>query len=163
MKLIISSLSELKRFSGKVTHVLSVVDPDDGPNIPSLGVPTGRRLVLLCDDVESRLEALQRERMMPGSRCIAPTETMVERALAFAKVLPDDARLLIHCGQGISRSTAMAFAIMCQASPDLPERKVFQKVIELRPQASPNALIVKYADSLLARRGRMTKAILTPR
>jgi predicted protein tyrosine phosphatase len=123
------------------------------------GYKGGRRLVLLCDDVDSSQEAQSRERTMPGSRCVAPTRAMVKKALAFAKALPDDARLLVHCGHGISRSTALAFAILCQAQPDLTEEKVYQKMLRLRPQAFPNALIVAYADALLNRNGRMSQAI----
>jgi len=159
IKLFISSLMDMRQFHGKVSHVLSMVDPDDGSTIPSLGVPEERRLVLLCDDVDSSVEALTRERTMPGSRCIAPTRAMVKKALAFAKALPDDARLLVHCGHGISRSTALGFAILCQAQPDLTEEKVYRQILRLRPQAFPNALIVTYADALLSRNGKMSRAI----
>jgi predicted protein tyrosine phosphatase len=163
MKLIISSLEDMRQFSGKVSHVLSIVDPDDGPYIPGLGVPLNQRLVLFCDDVDSRLEALSRERMMPGSRCIAPNEAMVKEALAFAKALPEQASLLVHCGHGISRSTALAFAILCQSQPDVTEKKVFKQVLRLRPQASPNILIVALADELLGKKGRMVRAISGPK
>lgn len=160
MNLIISSLNEMGMFNGKISHLLSVVDPGDGPSIPSLGVPPDRRLLIFCDDVESRAEALRRERLMPGSRCVAPTKAMVEKALNFTKALPDQAVLVIHCGAGISRSPAIAFAVLCQAHPELPEDEVFQQVVlKLRPHASPNALIVKHADALLRREGRMCHAI----
>jgi len=158
MNLIISSLEDMLQFNGKVSHVLSIVDPDEGLNIPTLGVPLDRRLVLLCDDVDSRAEAQSREQQMPGSRCIAPTRTMVKRGLAFAKGVPDQATL-VHCGQGVSRSTAMAFAILCQAQPNVSEDEVFQQVLRLRPQSYPNALIVKHADGLWGRNGRMCRAI----
>lgn len=159
MKLFITSLSDIRKYHGQVTHILSMVDPDDGPSIPALGVPPDRHLVLLCDDVDSRAEALRRERMMPGSRCIAPTLLTVKKALAFAKTLPEQATLLIHCGQGISRSPALAFGILCQAQPNLPENEVLQQVMRLRPFASPNALIVAHADELLGRHGRMSQAL----
>jgi predicted protein tyrosine phosphatase len=162
MNLIISSLYEMKQYTGKVTHMISLTDsdPDDIESIPSLGVPSERRLVLVCDDVESVGEALAREKEMPGSRCIAPTSSMVKKALAFARRLADSDNLLINCGHGISRSTAMALAILAQAEPDADEAAVFHKVLKLRPQASPNALIVKHADKLLHRRGRLSKGIL---
>jgi predicted protein tyrosine phosphatase len=162
MNLIISSLYEMGQYMGKVTHMISLTDsdPDDIASIPSLGVPSERRLVLVCDDVESIGEASARKREIPGSRCIAPTSSMVKKSLAFAGRLRDSDRLLIHCGYGISRSTALALAILAQAEPELDEAAVFQKVLKLRPQASPNALIVKYADKLLKRRGRLSRAIL---
>jgi predicted protein tyrosine phosphatase len=152
----------MKRYTGKVTHMISLTDsdPDDIESIPSLGVPSERRLVLVCDDVGSIGEGSARERDMPGSRCVAPTSPMVKKALAFARHLGDFDNLLIHCGHGISRSTALALAILAQAEPDVDEAAVFQKVLKLRPQASPNVLIVKYADKLLRRGGRLSKAIL---
>ena len=163
MNLIISSLEDMRQFHGKVSHVLSIVDPDDSPNIPGLGVPLDRRLILLCDDVDSRAEARSREKMIPGSKCTAPSRSMVKKALAFAKALPDHATLLVHCGQGISRSTAVAFAVLCQEQPNINEQEVFQQVKRLRPQAYPNTLIVAQADALLGRDGRMCRAIQSAR
>lgn len=159
MNLVISSLEDMRQFHGEVSHVLSIVDPDDAMSIPGLGVPLDRRLVLLCDDVDSRAEAMSRQRMLPGSKCTAPSRSMVKKALAFAKALPDQATLLVHCGQGISRSTAMAFAILCQEQPNVSEEEVFQQVKRLRPQAFPNPLIVAQADALMGRDGRMCRAI----
>ncbi len=160
MQLVITSLLEMRRYLGQVSHVLSIVDPDDTGIIPRKGVPADRHLVLACDDVESVGEALARERAMPGSRCVAPTTSMVKRALKFADELSDADILLIHCNYGQSRSPALALAILAQAEPHVAEGELFQRVLQLRPQAVPNALIVEHADKLLKRRGRLSKAIL---
>lgn len=149
----------MRQFRGEATHVISVVDREDKGYIPSMGVAPESHLVLVCDDVESRAEAKRRERAMPGSRCIAPTRMMVRRALNFASSLSAKDTLLVHCGFGISRSPAIVFAILCQAYPDLPEEDVFDQILHLRPQASPNALIVSHADSILARNGKMLAAL----
>jgi predicted protein tyrosine phosphatase len=159
MNIVICGIDDMRQFRGKVTHVVSVVDPDDGRFILELGVPRERRLTLYCDDVESRQEAKARERAMPGCRCIAPTRSMVQKALKFGRALTAKDSLLVHCGHGISRSTAIAFAILCQDKPETPEIEVLKEIVRIRAVASPNVLIVRYADALLSRKGRMNEAL----
>lgn len=158
MNIVISSLDDMRLFSGKITHLISVVDPDDATSIPAMGVPRESRLLLICDDVYSQAEARERRRET-GFKCVAPTKAMVKKALTFARRLPEQATLLVHCTMGVSRSPAMAFAILCQAQPDLTERQVFRQLLKLRPQACPSHLIVTYADQLLGRDGRMLRAM----
>jgi predicted protein tyrosine phosphatase len=69
-------------------------------------------------------------------------------------------RLLIHCYAGISRSTALAYAILIDHHGAIgDERRILDRLVELRPQASPNRLMVRYADQLLGCRGRMIRAV----
>jgi predicted protein tyrosine phosphatase len=159
MNIFICGIDDMRQFHGKATHVLSVIEPDDARFLQELGVPIERRLILYCDDVDSRQEAKAREREMPGSRCIAPTRAIVKKALDFGRNLTAHDSLLVHCGYGVSRSTAMAFAILCQDNPQTPEIEVLNQVVKIRPVASPNALIVKHADALLNRQGRMNEAL----
>ena len=159
MKLVISALDDMRAFHGKVSHLISIIDPEDVTYVAALGLSPDRRLLLTCHDVESVAEAKARERDFPGSRCSAPTSAMVRKALGFARSLSDEDTLLIHCGHGISRSTAVAFAILCQASPKSSEDLLFQELLKLRPQACPNTLIIKIAEKLLKREGKMTRAI----
>jgi hypothetical protein len=42
------------QYRSKVTHILSIIDPDDAAYLPDLGIPPERRLMLKCDDVDSR-------------------------------------------------------------------------------------------------------------
>lgn len=159
MDIVVSSLFEMMQHVGRVSHVISIVDEEDIEFIPSLRVPKSQRLVLTCHDVDSVVEAKRRMREMPGSKCTVPTRSLVGKALAFAKTMSPDARLLIHCGHGISRSTAIAFAVLCQSSPETPEAENFQRLKKLRPSASPNKLMVKFADQLLRRDGKMVRAL----
>lgn len=159
MNITICGLDELQPFIGKATHVISIIDLDDAENLPRMDVAPGNHLVICCDDVHSEAEATSREAIMPGSTCTPPTKAMVRSALTFAKNLPPDHFLLVHCRAGISRSTALAYAIMCQDQIGSIEDDVLQQVLNIRREASPNRLIVKYADQLLARSGRMAKAV----
>jgi predicted protein tyrosine phosphatase len=159
MKLHIAGLEEAGAYRGKVSHLLAIIDPEDAPYLPHLGVPAENRLCLHCHDVPSRAEAAARVRELPGSRCIAPTAAMVTRALSFAKTLADGDTLLVVCGHGVSRSTALAFSILCQANSEITEQQVLERLLEIRPHAYPNALVVKLADALLKRQGRMSRVI----
>jgi predicted protein tyrosine phosphatase len=139
--------------------MIATVDPEDILAVPRLGIPSDRVLVLGFHDVDSAREAHERETLLPESRCIAPTEWMVRRALRFAKKVLDADTLLIFCGFGVSRSPAVAFAVLCQARPSTPEAEILALVLRIRPEASPNELVVSYADKILRRQGRMTRAL----
>jgi len=65
---------------------------------------------------------------------------------------------LIHCWAGISRSSAAAFAIACDRNPGF-ERDIADELRRRSPSATPNRLMVRLADDLLRRDGRMVDAI----
>lgn len=92
----------------------------------------------------------------PGRR--APVEDDLRRILAFAKDLQPEGSVLIHCWAGISRSTAVAYAILCQSAGPGRETDCIESVLAIRPQAFPNALIVELADRILERQGAMKQA-----
>jgi predicted protein tyrosine phosphatase len=85
-------------------------------------------------------------------------EDDLRRILAFAADLEPGAEILIHCWAGISRSTAVAYAILCQAAGPGREAECFNSILTVRPQAFPNALIVELADRILNRKGAMRRA-----
>jgi predicted protein tyrosine phosphatase len=97
-----------------------------------------------------------------ASQPTAPQGRHVAAGLAFAR-RHVERRLLIHCFAGISRSTALAYAILidrARAHGDHPdERAVLESLLALRPQACPNRLMVRYADALLDCGGRMIEAV----
>ena len=66
-------------------------------------------------------------------------QAVLMEALAFSRRLQSDARLLIHCAAGISRSSALALAILAQYVP--PERSG-ALLHRLRPMAIPNLLMI---------------------
>ena len=87
-----------------------------------------------------------------------PTEAEIARILMFSVSFTRFDKILVHCRAGISRSTAIAFAVTCQHSHPGEERKAFAYIRKLRPQLLPNRLIVITADRLLERDGRMIAA-----
>ena len=67
--------------------------------------------------------------------------------------------MLVHCHMGISRSTAAMAILMAQSDPGHTEERIFSQLIDLRPQAWPNSLMVEFADDLLNREGRLMTAL----
>lgn len=93
----------------------------------------------------------------PREGYVAPSADMVAKALAFADA--DDAPLVVHCYAGVSRSTAVAYAIACAREPERSEAEIAAELRRLSPSATPNPLIVALADAQLGRNGRMVAAI----
>lgn len=88
---------------------------------------------------------------------VHPSDAHVAEALAFAAA--DDGPIVVNCYAGISRSTAMGFAIACARQPDRDEAEIANALREASPSATPNRLIVALADEALNRDGRMLAAI----
>lgn len=93
----------------------------------------------------------------PLAGYVTPSESHVAEALGFAAA--DDRPILVHCYAGVSRSTAMAFAIACAREPKRDEFEIARRLRELSPTATPNRLIVSLADAALGRDGRMVEAV----
>jgi predicted protein tyrosine phosphatase len=85
----------------------------------------------------------------------APRLRDIKRILDFTSKLPEKAKVLVHCRAGVSRSTAIAYAILCQHSPPGMEMENLLHVQSLRDLVMPNRLIVKFADKVLKRKGGM--------
>ena len=90
---------------------------------------------------------------------VAPGEPHVDELLAFVRRWDRRAPLLIHCYAGVSRSTAAAFVAACALDPARPEREIAAHIRALSPTATPNAMLVRIADEMLGRGGRMSAAV----
>ena len=89
------------------------------------------------DDVEESGSAIYR----------SPRAADIADIFAFLRSLgsgPPPAPLLIHCGQGISRSTAVALSWLYGHLPPSGDRlvKAIDLILELQPQAKPNRLVL---------------------
>lgn len=126
------------------SHVLTLLSP--GSEIPAA---TGaQHLTLSFNDITE-----------PTIGLVAADEELMRRLLDFSESWDGAAPMLIHCWAGISRSPAAAFASACQRHPDLAEREIAAGLRQAAPAATPNPLLVRLADRLLARHGRMIDAI----
>jgi predicted protein tyrosine phosphatase len=93
---------------------------------------------------------------MPG--LTAPDRVVMQAVLDFGRASEPQRPLLIHCWAGISRSSAAAFAIACDRNPGF-ERDIAGELRRRAPFVTPNRLMIRLADELLARDGRMVEAI----
>jgi predicted protein tyrosine phosphatase len=135
--------------AGRVTHVLSILDPGTPEPEPLSVFDINRRLRLRFHDV---IEA------QPG--WIAPERWDVELLLAFSRDLDrlHAPHLLIHCHAGVSRSTAAASLVLAQSCPERSGEEVLGEVVRLRPRAWPNLRMLELGDEILGRRGEIVGA-----
>lgn len=130
----------VKRFGA--THLISIVDVGDRMPTPHR-ITREHHLTVKFDDVES------------PDIANAPTRADIERVMEWVGRLSGDARLVIHCAAGVSRSTALAFALLCREMEVISAR---DKLLEIRPQASPNALMTALFDEMFEMQGLLHKA-----
>jgi predicted protein tyrosine phosphatase len=125
-----------------VTHILSILDPCDRLVTPSCVRPANH-LTLNMDDTHE-----------PGD-AYPPTLAHVERVHVWARSLPGDARLLVHCFQGVSRSTAMTLGLLAAR---MPVADAAERLRAIRPEATPNRLLVSLWDQYLDLGGALIAA-----
>lgn len=90
---------------------------------------------------------------------IAPGREHVEALLDFVGRWDRSAPLVINCFAGISRSTAAAYISAAALAPDRDEAELAATLRRLAPSATPNPRLVRHADEVLGRNGRMIAAI----
>jgi predicted protein tyrosine phosphatase len=87
-----------------------------------------------------------------------PTIDDVVAILAFGSRLGAEARLVVHCHYGVSRSTA-AMAMLIARDASLSGDEVFARLLQIRPRAWPNSLMIRYAEDLLGRTDNLMPAL----
>lgn len=95
----------------------------------------------------------------PAEGLTPPVADHVDQILDFIGRWDLERPLLVHCWAGVSRSTATAFITACALNPHADEAVIATEIRQLSPTASPNPLLVAYADERLGRGGRMQAAI----
>ena len=119
------------------------------PHVPTPeSIPPERHLRLSVHDIIEPVE---------GS--VAPAESHIAEMLTFAKSWDRTAPLLVHCWAGISRSTAAAYIVLCDLHGPGHEDTIARGLRFHAPHAQPNRLMVRHADALLGREGRMISAV----
>lgn len=135
------------------THLVSIGDQDNISfprpcNLEALSMPYLR---LEFDDIHHL-----------DSQWIHPTWQDVNSLIEFLRSIPGDANVLFHCHMGRSRSTAAALIYACIRTGS--EEDAMKMLLEKRPQAHPNRLMLMIADSILNSRLLVTaKSILGDR
>jgi len=140
---------DLKKFS----HVISIWDPE-AECINEHENQFRRKLAKSAqvhfayfDDISSPV---------PGRK--AATLEQIREILTFSATITQRATILIHCWAGISRSAAVAYAVICQSAKSGTEQKCLDYLQKIRPKALPNSRIVTLAELALGRNGTMCAA-----
>jgi predicted protein tyrosine phosphatase len=133
----------------KVSKVVSLLSPyDTFPSFSQLG--PNCHLQVGVHDINDDIGDWQ-----------APKMDDAERVIRFVEGWDKQTPILIHCWAGISRSTASAFITACLHNPSTDEEEIAQAIRDASPTAHPNRRLVSHADTILGRKGRMSKAIET--
>lgn len=90
---------------------------------------------------------------------MAPGNDHVETLLEFVRGWDRSRPLVINCFAGISRSTAAAYIAAAALAPSRDEAELARTLRRLSPSATPNPRLVRHADAILGRQGRMVAAI----
>ena len=101
------------------------------------------QLVLCFDDIS-----------VPVEGYVEPNEKHILKALAFAHKIGTETAgsLLIHCHAGISRSSAIALAIIATRLGEGKELKAIKILEKINPNCRPNKSMVWMTDEILERK-----------
>lgn len=89
-----------------------------------------------------------------------PDRAQVEAGLNFVMEQLQKGDVIIHCHAGKSRSTALALGALALQNPDMNEEALVELLLEIRPQAAPNIIVVELVDELTGRGGKLVEAVL---
>lgn len=129
------------------SHLVSLLDPETMIGTPE-GILPDRHLRIGINDIAEAIDDL-----------VPPSTEHVSALIDFVRGWDQQNPLLVHCWAGISRSTAAAFIALCTINEAYPEEELARHVRMCGSHAHPNRLMVKLADELLMRQGRMSAAI----
>jgi predicted protein tyrosine phosphatase len=138
-----------------ITHLLSIDNPGDPTPTPSEF--DGVHWNISFNDIATQAEAIEFDATLPEMQDVQQVLDYAESCQQASQVQP--VHLLVHCMAGVSRSTAAAYAMISSMFGEGREHDALKHILEIRPQASPNPLMVKHADAILKRNGKMLEAI----
>jgi predicted protein tyrosine phosphatase len=150
-ELVICDFDEACARAGGFDAVISIEAPD--------ATPLTGRLARFRAPTEPAHKVLRFYDIDDPRQKAAPARHHVHAGLRFAR-RHAGRHMLIHCQAGVSRSTALAYAILVDRHDAVgDERAMLERILALRPQACPNRLVVRHADALLGCAGRMVQAV----
>lgn len=129
------------------SHVVSILDHEEAapPAFAALAPENHLRLIGNCSE---------------AAPCGDDDAPRCDQLIEFAQRWNRAAPLLIHCNQGVARSMAAAYIIMCAVEEGRCEKALADRLRKAAPHADPNLLLISEADALLNRDDRMVEAIL---
>lgn len=148
----VCGIQELAGHAGRqVSHVLSIIDPDEVEPDAFGSYGEHARLLLRFHDVIEESSEYQ-----------APQPYHVEQILAFGRDIPTNPanirHLLVHCHMGISRSSAAMALLLAQAQPGVSANEILAQVLHIREKAWPNFRVLSFGAEQLGRSREFTDA-----
>ena len=148
MEIFVSTLRELREncHINDITHVLSVITAD---MLHEIKLPSNfNRDNWLFENMDDMIDIDAPK---------APTKAQIYRILKWGRSLPADAKVLVHCYAGVSRSTASALILKVQEQGISNIDNCIKWLVNHRPNACPNPVIMWHADELLSADGILFK------
>jgi len=141
-------LTTANRHKRRFGAVISIEDPHMRGGLRFHRDPSPPQLVLRFEDIDRDLYPYW-----------VATMDDVTNGLAFARQ-NSERDILVHCVAGVSRSPALALAILADRLGPNSEVEAAEVLYELCPEAVPNLLILELADRFLQRGGAIVSAVL---
>ncbi len=141
-----TTLTRARRKKRRYDAVITIEDPGQRNPLRFHVAPHPEHLVMKFEDVDFHDPAIA-----------LPREEHVAAAVEFGRRHPSGS-ILVHCKAGIARSTALALAIIADRLGTGNEKQAVAELLEVRPEAVPNLLILGMADDLLKRGGALVDA-----
>jgi len=142
----LAKLHDTVRVTG-ARHVVTLIKDVSLVHRPA-SIAAENHLLLDMDDITDHIEGY-----------VLPGEQHVSELIGFVRRWDRATPLVVHCYAGISRSTAGAFVTACALDPKRDEFAIARALRLASPTAFPNLRIVRLADHILKRNGRMVRAI----
>ncbi|CAN5379081.1 hypothetical protein BH10PSE3_BH10PSE3_07500 [soil metagenome] len=147
--IVVGSLSQARKHKRRFDAVITLEDPGcrSANKLRFNRHPSPAHLVLAFEDVDDDTLGVR-----------VATQDQVAEALAFARA-HSKGSLLVHCFHGVGRSAAIALAVMSDRLGPGNERAAIDRLLTIRPIATPNLVVVKLADNVLQRQGELVAAV----
>lgn len=145
----ISSLAQAKKHKRRYDAVITLEDPGCrlADRLRFSAEPMPAHLILQFEDVDDDSLGIR-----------VATRWQVSEALAFAQA-HESGSLLVHCFHGVGRSAGIGLAILASRLRTGAEEQALAELLEIRPEATPNLVVVKLADQILGRKGALESAV----
>lgn len=141
--------------------VISIQDFADTPVDKPLGVDPTKHAHFFFDDLTDEVPIRYSSRSDDIVRGHPPDMQDVQAVLQFFKQIPHGDKVYIHCFAGISRSSAMALMLYAHQTGAGYEGTAMTMTNKSAPWGGiwPNERIVRYADELLNRNGKLIATV----
>lgn len=145
----VGSLAQARKHKRQYDAVITLEDPGcrRSDQLRFYGKPHPPHLVLDFEDVDR------------DDGCIrVASQDQVATALTFARE-HEAGSLLIHCYHGVGRSAGLALAVISDRLGPGSEDEAMNQLLTIRPEATPNLVVVNHADAVLGRGGGLLHAV----